>query len=103
MKPTERDLDVLGDLAVAVRNYRDIGAGDWVRPMDCGGTNGSTHSYRLGRLAKMGLAERKKIYGFSSTGSRGSCKYTITAAGLKELADLEAARSAAKALTSDPQ
>lgn len=98
MKPTERDLDVLGDLAAAVRNYRDINAGEWVRPMDCGGTDGSSHSYRLGRLAKMGLAKRKKLI----SGTRGSCKYTITPEGIKALADLEAARSTRQALTSTP-
>lgn len=102
MKPTERDIDVLGDLEAAVRNMRDLQeqglkVSEWVRPMDCGGANGSDHSYRLGRLAKMGLAERKKIYGISSDGSRGCYKYTITAEGQKIIDDMRAERRAARA------
>jgi hypothetical protein len=88
MKETNRDMEVLGDLAAAVKNYTEIGAGIWVRPLDCGGFNGSDHSYRLGVLARLGLAERKRRGGYS----RGSWKYTITEAGHAALAKWEAER-----------
>jgi hypothetical protein len=78
---TERDIDVLGDLAAAVRNYQRFGMGDYVRPLDCGAGNGSDHSYRLNKLARYGLAIAKRRGGYT----RGSKKYTITEAGLRAL------------------
>lgn len=74
---TERDREVLVDLDVACRNYQHEIGQDWVQPLDCGGSNGSDHSYRLSKLAKMGLAEQKRRGGWS----RGSKKYRITPAG----------------------
>ena len=82
MKMTDRDIDVLGDLRAAVDNFKRIGHGEWVRPLDCGGRNGSDHSYRLTKLAKAGLAERRK---YDPLGARGSCRYTITEKGRSAL------------------
>lgn len=82
MKLTPRDIDILDDLRIAVDNWVRIGAGEWVRPLDCGGRNGSDHSYRLTKLSKMGFAKRKK---YAYCGSRGSCRYTITDEGRKTL------------------
>lgn len=54
-----------------------------VTPMECGGMNGSDHSYRLTKLVKLGLAEHRKglKWGEASTQFRGSKKYRPTAAG----------------------
>lgn len=77
---TERDIDTLGDLRAAtdnfirLDNYRD----GWVMPMDCGGSNGSHHSYTLHKLAKRGLCERKK---YGTHFGKGSCRYRINQAG----------------------
>lgn len=85
MRMTGRDIDVLGDLRAAVDNYEGIGAGSWVRPLDCGGSNGSDHSYRLSKLAKAGLAESR----VRSSGQRGSKRYTITEKGRSTLRCLQ--------------
>lgn len=77
----ERDIEVLSDLRAAVDNYLQSGAGNWVRPLDCGGRNGSDHSYRLSKLAKMGLAETR----IRRSGQRGSKIYTITEKGRSSL------------------
>ncbi len=80
MKPlTDRDVDTLGELEAATRsflkqNYRD----GWVMPMDCGGSNGSHHSYTLHKLAKRGLCDRKK---YGGRHDKGSCRYRINNAG----------------------
>lgn len=70
----ERDAEVLNEL----RGCMDMGL-PWARPMDCGGSNGSDHSYRLNKLAKMGLAETEQRSAWAV--SRGSKKYRITDAG----------------------
>ena len=74
---TERDIEVLEDLDAACRNYVQIGCEPWVQPIDCGGTNGSDHSYRLQKLSRMQLATKRRRGGWS----RGSWSYTITDAG----------------------
>ena len=74
---TARDLEVLDDLRVACDNYQRVEGHQWVRPLDCGGTNGSDHSYRLSKLARAGYAEQKRRGGFS----RGSKIYRITDVG----------------------
>lgn len=81
MKPlTERDIDTLGELEAATRNHLQVipEREGWVMPMDCGGMNGSHHSYTLHKLAKRGLCDRKK-YGGKHV--KGSCRYRINEAG----------------------
>lgn len=85
MRMTERDIEVLGDLRAAVDNCEGIGAGSWVRPLDCGGSNGSDHSYRLSKLSKAGLAESR----VRSCLERGSKLYTITEKGRASLRCLQ--------------
>lgn len=56
-----------------------------VAPIDCGGTNSSDHSYRFGKLVKLGLAETRKR-GFAwgekpRRGYRGSNVYRPTQLG----------------------
>lgn len=86
MRVTQRDIEVLSDLRFAVDDHKKVSGGEWVRPLDCGGTDGSDHSYRLTKLAKMELAERKKFPGW---GGRGSCRYTITEKGRASLRCLQ--------------
>ena len=77
---TERDLEILRELDAANRNHARYGfMGGWARPLDCGGSNGSDHSYRLAKLVKLGLAESRQRSGFMS---RGSKVYRVTEAGL---------------------
>ena len=82
MRPhlTARDGEVLSELNAACKNYMDVTGNDWVRPLDCGGSNSSDHSYRLAKLARMGLAEQKQRWG-SVRMPRGSKVYRITEAG----------------------
>lgn len=79
VKPlTERDIKTLGELSVAT-NPRDAFAREgWVMPLDCGGSNGSHHSYTLAKLAKRGLCDRKK---YGGKRDKGSCRYRINDAG----------------------
>lgn len=86
MKPlTERDIDVLENLDGATTNYLELDLKDgWVMPMDCGGTNGSHHSYTLAKLAKRGLCDRKK---YGSARSKGSCRYRMNDTGRAFLAE----------------
>lgn len=79
----ERDIEILCDLEAACRNYMNVVGDDWVQPLDCGGSNGSDHSYRLGKLAKAGYAEQRRRGGWS----RGSKSYRITDAGRAALAE----------------
>jgi hypothetical protein len=81
MKPlTERDVETLVELRAATdsfvkqSNYRD----GWVMPVDCGGFNGSHHSYTLSKLARRGLCDRKK---YGNRREKGSCRYRINDAG----------------------
>lgn len=90
MKPlTERDIDTLGELRAATDsfikqgNYKD----GWVMPMDCGGSNGSHHSYTLHKLAKRGLCDRKK---YGNRREKGSCRYRINDAGRAFLSEQRA-------------
>lgn len=48
---TERDYEVLGEL---VHQSKD---GEWLRPMDVGGFDGSHHSATLNNLVSHGMAE----------------------------------------------
>jgi len=75
----ERDLEVLAELEAACRNHakHDYLSG-WARPLDCGGSNGSDHSYRLTKLVKAGAAEQKQRMPWAG---RGSKVYRITEAG----------------------
>lgn len=89
----ERDRDMLGDLISAYdqrakfgwpEKLRGDGVWDGVAPLDCGGTNGSDHSYRLTKLCKLGLAEARKgasEWGKFSTRYKGSKKYRPTDRG----------------------
>lgn len=85
------DLERLGDLIFGfdqvVRAGRDPESG--VAPIDCGGSNGSDHSYRFSRLVKMGFAEHRKRgmeWGKAPTRWRGSKMYRPTEAGRAALA-----------------
>lgn len=83
----DRDGEVLAELDSACRMFLRLDHMDgWVRPLDCGGTNGSDHSYRLSKLARMGLAEQRQRSSWG-TGQRGSKRYRITEAGRIALAD----------------
>lgn len=84
---TERDIEVLGDLEAASRNYLDVqpSSEGWVMPMDCGGFNGSHHSATLKKLSDRGLADRKK---YGSPRQKGSCRYRINEAGKEHLLSL---------------
>lgn len=79
---TARDREVLAELESACRNHLNIGASEWVRPLDCGGTNGSDHSWRLSKLVRLGLAEDRQR---SISGRRGSKVYRITEPGRNTL------------------
>lgn len=48
---TERDYDVLGELAHQSKDER------WLKPMDVGGTDGSHHSATLNKLVNHGYAK----------------------------------------------
>ncbi len=84
MKPlTARDIETLEGLASAHYNRLGIGADLWMMPMDCGGFNGSHHSYTLHKLAARGLCELKK---YGNRREKGSCRYRFNAAGYDFLA-----------------
>lgn len=75
----ERDMDILAELEAACRNHaKHDYLGGWARPLDCGGSNSSDHSYRLSKLVKVGAAEAKQRMPWAG---RGSKVYRITEAG----------------------
>ena len=74
---TLRDLDTLRELRAACDSYAREGWGDWVKPLHCGGYNGSHHSNTLQKLVRLGLAERKGY----CPGCRTVWHYRITDAG----------------------
>ena len=78
MKTVPRDIEVLDALSAAVWIDKRNGGSGWVTPLACGGYNGSDHSYRLKKLARLGLVDCRKT-GWSK---RGSNRYRITGAGL---------------------
>lgn len=78
----DRDAEVLNEL----RACMDTGL-TWARPLDCGGTDGSDHSYRLSRLAKKGLAESRARNSWAV--NRGSKEYRITEAGRQFLSFIQ--------------
>ena len=89
-KLSEIDRERLSDLIAGyeqVRPYREPHEGDrfGVAPIDCGGTDGSDHSYRFSKLVKLGLAEtRKRGLGWGQKASkrcRGSNVYRPTPLG----------------------
>jgi hypothetical protein len=57
----------------------------WVRPMDVGGYNSSNHNYRLTKLVRFGLVERRYRTSFSRRNYRNrvgaTFEYRITEAG----------------------
>ena len=73
-----RDREILLELDAAYRNLKSLGLQGWCRPMDVGGVNGSDHSYRLTKLARLGFAEQQQR---GPQMSRGSKCYRITEAG----------------------
>lgn len=76
---TERDWETLNDLRATCDSHLKQGYRDgWAAPLDCGGSNGSHHSYTLHKLAKCGVAERKK---YARLRDKGSCTYRINDAG----------------------
>jgi hypothetical protein len=96
---TERDLEVLCDLVYVcdahlpnnIHGYQSpcpqTTRGDGASPLDCGGSNGSDHSYRLTKLARRGYAEHRQRgaeWGDVRTGNaRGSKVYRPTDKGRK--------------------
>lgn len=96
MALTDRDHEILGDLIAAYDQQARIGwqpkmsgEGVWdgVAPLDCGGSDGSDHSYRLSKLAKMGFADARKgasEWNKFSTRYKGSKAYRPTDAGRAE-------------------
>lgn len=95
VKLTERDLEVLSDLEAANRQLKPFGS-EWATPLHCGGSNGSDHSYRLSKLARLGFAQSKQRGGADPEdgtngkrilASRGSKCYRITDAGRAALAE----------------
>ena len=105
---SERDREMLADLIWSYDQHARIGwqpkmSGDgvWdgVAPIDCGGTDGSDHSYRLSKLCKLGLAEARKgasEWGKFSTRYKGSKKYRPTPLGLAVRQHLREAAAAAR-------
>ena len=78
-----RDREILLELDAAYRNLTSLGLQGWCRPMDVGGVSSSSdHSYRLTKLARLGLAEHKQR---SPQMVRGSKYYRITEAGRRAL------------------
>lgn len=90
----ERDREILADLQAACDNYKKVCDTDWVRPLDCGGGNGSDHSYRLTKLARLGYAEAKQNF---TWGRRGSRSYRITEKGAALLKRIKDERRAEEA------
>lgn len=78
------DLGTLNDLRLAVDASRRLGADIWLRPMDIGGRDGSSHSYRLKKLTDLGFVEARQR-GSVFAWQRGSKLYTITEAGREKL------------------
>lgn len=74
MKLTERDIDILHELAGYER-----GSLCGARPLDLGGYNGSHHSSTLAKLARYGLVFRslRVTNGYS----RASYRYRLTDSG----------------------
>lgn len=79
-----RQIETLNELRAAVDNHMKYGLSEFVRPMDCGGSNGSHHSATLAKLVKLGFAKRRKRSPWAM--SRGSWSYTITDQGRAYLA-----------------
>ncbi len=74
----ERDLETLIALDSACRNLERFGRA-WARPMDCGGSDSSNHSYRLAKLERFGLARSQQRSSWKTM--RGSKEYQVTDAG----------------------
>jgi hypothetical protein len=72
-------MDVLHELSAACRVGREWRDG-YVRPMDCGGSNGSHHGATLRKLVERGYAERR-----GHRYVRRTNYYRITATGLVAL------------------
>lgn len=97
MRPlTDRDLETLDDLRMATDDAIQYGGRNgrpstgWVMPLDCGGMNGSHHSYTLSKLAGRGLCERKK---YGAPREKGSCRYRINDAGRERLTEWKSTRA----------
>lgn len=58
--------------------------GEWFRPMDVGGRDGSDHSAVLAQLSKKGLLDMRWRTGPGGKWARGSKKYRLTSAGSSE-------------------
>lgn len=73
MKPlTDRDLETLDGFMQVSADRLKHGASEWMMPLDCGGSNGSHHSYTLSKLARRGYARMKK---YGGPRHKGSCRY----------------------------
>lgn len=85
---TARDIERLGDLIAGYDQARKYDGNErGVAPIDCGGMDGTDHSYRFSKLAKLGLAEQRyRGLGWNerprkSAIMRGSKLYRPTEAG----------------------
>lgn len=68
MKLTELQVDCLSGVVAYCASFDDV----WARPMDVGGTDGSSHGPCLFRLSERGLLERKT---YKWSGGRRVNKY----------------------------
>lgn len=84
---SERDLDVLEALAARCddedRQGRVLAR---FSTQDCGGTNGSYHSYVLHKLAKKGLVDHQNLRG--NRREKGSASWRINKVGVAYLSTL---------------
>lgn len=83
-----RDREVIAELHYATKEATH--RRDWVRPLDVGGSGHNDVSYRLNKLARLGLVEWKQRWGLTIGGSardagmsRGSKVYRLTEAGVR--------------------
>jgi predicted transcriptional regulator len=74
----DRDMQVLAEMLAC------SGDTDWLRPMDIGGRDASDESYRMAKLARLGLAERVRRNSIANDfgHGRGSYVYRLTGAGI---------------------
>lgn len=79
----DRDIEMLREFDAVCRQKQEYHPGRriWATPLDCGGHDGSDHSYRLAKLVRAGMAESRQRCG-GMAGSRGSKEYAMTEDGL---------------------
>lgn len=73
---TERQASFLAEIQAMGFDH-----GEWFRPMDIGGRNGSEHSAVLSELVPKGLIESRQRHSSAWGSARGSKIYRLTEAG----------------------